>query len=755
MRRLAAAIFLLCALFTMSAAAQGDLGLCPYNDTTGRPPLLPRYEAYNQRLVLVDWTTGADHLTLESGLAQAWTLGWSADCRYLAAAVGSSTSMDTVVWDTVTGANMGRVPDARGQAHHITWGPGNLLMVETRSGAIIWNVPAGSQITLDVPFHTVQVRNFSRIRWDTENNQLVGNLAVGGRKVFDLTTGQEIALSPAAQYDKYQLVPTDERGVLLGGKRYDCRDIHWDFIGQERQIVIRANYDWRGTLAVVETNDEITWASSSGYSSDCRYASVILSKPDRRYETVIYDMRTLRRVAGFGEAYLVRHPFQWAPIGHQALIASKDGIYLWEVPSDTRSLLTDRVAPALSGWRRLGAWTSVEWDTVNNQIYMTLEADLGAVHRFNGATGQLIARYELKDFRAPPSYPPQGAAFEIIDGGQTLKMYSYYYPRVTMTLVDLGSGTVQKVPYEQSATQQRPVYGSTETVAPAAPINALSGRRSYMRGSDSMAGLPYAWRVERRAPNVPYDTSGFYDARQRRPDETIVIYEQATGETMIEIENPQAFRAYSDVMWSADGMWALAQTSRGYFAVDIANRTTVLLRSQIDPRKPYSPYWDFARGQIILNSWPGPIVYDLRTGEERKMLSMEIGGARDDCNSCSIAGVTADGRTLGISREGRFGLFDLDTLNGIFLDYDNYLSLHGKAFAISPDGQYAVVARDVVNVWNLTDLPANIENRDPVYRWSTSRVSHLRFIDNVTLEITTRGGDVFLLNVETGKRTNP
>jgi hypothetical protein len=276
--------------------------------------------------------------------------------------------MDTVVWDTINGAEVGRVPDARGQAHHITWGPGNLLVVETRSGAVLWNVPAGTQITLDVPFHTTRLRNFSRLRWDTEHNQLIGDLAVGGRKVFDLVSAQEVALSPAAQYTANQRTPSPERAVLIGGKLYDCSDLEFVYLVPERQIVIRAEnspYHSSETLAVLENGIDIVdviysrYDSTFRYAPDCRYASIVLRKPGNRFETVIYDLSELRRIASFGDAYLVKHPFEWSPDSRHALIASKDGVFLWNVATDTRTLLTENV---YVGWHDGTSW--LEPDTL-------------------------------------------------------------------------------------------------------------------------------------------------------------------------------------------------------------------------------------------------------------------------------------------------------------------------------------------------------------------------------------------------------
>ncbi len=97
-----------------------------------RPTLFPRYEPQNRRLLLVDWTTGAEVAVLGTELDDTLIRAWSVNCRYLAVATGSAESRDTVVYDTVDMRQVGSVPDARGAAHPITWGPGEFLVVEGR-----------------------------------------------------------------------------------------------------------------------------------------------------------------------------------------------------------------------------------------------------------------------------------------------------------------------------------------------------------------------------------------------------------------------------------------------------------------------------------------------------------------------------------------------------------------------------------------------------------------------------------------------
>ena len=179
------------ALIAAPAAAQDDNGIpgdCPYTDGAYyQPGVFPRYEFNNRRIVLVSWTTGEDVREIDTSLDAGGfhVLGWSADCRYLAVGLGAPDSIDTVIYDTITPQRMGTIPDAHGIPHTVTWGPGNYAVVETRGGAVLWHVPAGTQITLTDSYNTTTARNFSRLRWDAENSQLIANLAVGGRVVYD------------------------------------------------------------------------------------------------------------------------------------------------------------------------------------------------------------------------------------------------------------------------------------------------------------------------------------------------------------------------------------------------------------------------------------------------------------------------------------------------------------------------------------------------------------------------------------------
>lgn len=180
---------------SLAFAQDGIPDNCETALTPDQQAIFPRFENGGSRLTLVDWRSGATVNVLAEGIQGYATRGWSRDCRYLAVAEGATNEvLNTVVYDTVTTMRMGSVDDAHLQAHHITWGPDDYLIVETRNGAILWHVPSRTQTTLTQSFNPSTVRNFSQIAWNPNTHQIITDLAMGGREAYDLTSGQTITM---------------------------------------------------------------------------------------------------------------------------------------------------------------------------------------------------------------------------------------------------------------------------------------------------------------------------------------------------------------------------------------------------------------------------------------------------------------------------------------------------------------------------------------------------------------------------------
>lgn len=371
-----------------------------------------RYEPHNRRLVLVDWTTGDEIRTIANDLDNTIILGWSISCQYLAIATGESDSTDTVVWNVVTGERMGSVDDARHQTHYITWGPGDYLVVETRNGAILWHVPTYQQMTLTTHFDPVTVRNFSRLRWDNANGQLIANLSGGGRLVYDLSSGQEVPVV-AERTDTYPDEADSE--VTIGSAPYDCnggyrygyrywyqssfnapQQVFLDYSINTQQVAV-ALYNSRlpdEVLVVLENDMLPSFFDDRGWSADCRYvvASIGHVGSDSS-DTYVWDVTTGQRVGIIEDAREIVHPIIWHPNQPVLLVETRNGAILWHLPSNTQTLLDSGAETALAGRSDVRNFSTYTWS--NNALFFVPINDVNTVQVNHISTGESITSLTL------------------------------------------------------------------------------------------------------------------------------------------------------------------------------------------------------------------------------------------------------------------------------------------------------------------------------------------------------------------------
>lgn len=392
MRRVLLILIVLVSLFAAISVLADD-GIpdnCEYAaDEAGRT-LFARYESQNQRLVLVDWRTGAEVRTLATGLAETRIVAWSPSCRYLAVAVGHLESMDTMILDVVNGGEMGRVLDAHRQPHPVTWGPNDYVMVESRNGATLWHVPSGRRYLLEFEFNKGMLRNFERIRWDAAAGRVYLNSATSSRgfEVYDLATGQEIR-EPVI-YQSQQGMGNgaiDSTSGFLSAAR--CDNLTVDYRPQTREVVlIRDGQD----VQILDRGLYLVYHVS--FSPGCRFASAEVRQFNPEvdgYETYLFD-RSLRferedtifiwdldmgeRIAEFRNPYVNHYTpavLGWSPDGQWAFIKSSSGSYVVELETRQARILVLSKLPADSKYLFEGVYNApdVYWDFSHGQVIVT------------------------------------------------------------------------------------------------------------------------------------------------------------------------------------------------------------------------------------------------------------------------------------------------------------------------------------------------------------------------------------------------
>jgi WD40 repeat protein len=174
----------------MGVQAQSGDGI-PDNCETGNDSqraIFPRYVIPENRLILVDWTTGetVQELSSDFRASRFDVRGWSPNCRYLTVATNNYLFRDAelfLTWDVETGQRVG------GDFDVVLWSPTNeyALVGGTSSSLSIWNIATGELHPI-TPYY----ESFRNVYWDIARNEIIGvygNYALIG---FDLTTGAQI-----------------------------------------------------------------------------------------------------------------------------------------------------------------------------------------------------------------------------------------------------------------------------------------------------------------------------------------------------------------------------------------------------------------------------------------------------------------------------------------------------------------------------------------------------------------------------------
>ncbi len=476
----------------VSFAAHSQDGI-PDNCESVDNPIFPtnvfaRYEPASGRLALVDWNSGNDIFQIASDLDDTLIRGWSSNCHYLAVAIGNEQNRDTVVFDTQTGIEVGRVRDAQIRPHTITWGPDDFLIVETRSVAVLWDIRQNIQYRLDVGFNTTSHRNFSRIRWDSENKQVLFNLAVGGRVAYDLTTGQETVIAQSRP------------GVLtLGGESFVCSrvrqqplgatvpDLDIFFANDGNVLYIGSRYSneyrystSRESIHTLEAGTSYVDVIPLGWSANCRYVAAALNPDDgieNVYSTVIWDVIENRRVGELPDANGIPHSLMWDTAENHVLMQTRNGALLWNLQTNERILVNGdvrqqsdycssysdlcTVSPPLS-------FHTVYWDAGRQQLLAVPIQSPDTIVAYDVNTATEVERFQT-------------------DGGTDNNPVEFITSDDSRIMVSLANRTLTVINREQNNTSQ----------SFSVPVSTLEGRAAISLDNRYLAMLVnsqlYVW----------------------------------------------------------------------------------------------------------------------------------------------------------------------------------------------------------------------------------------------------------------------
>ena len=257
--------------------ADGSYYKCDNRASQYYRPVFPAFRKHT--LMLLQESTEKLVQTIESNIDELTFIGWSPDCRFLAAGIGPIENNTTVIWDLVNNVRKGVFRQkAEGATHYLYWdGSDEYILVKTLGGAFLWRLATDDQIPLP---HTSC--GFSQGAWDLSREQFLGVVIEDeptrcsayfrdqGVRVYDLRTGKEIFFfgNPGRGRGAFFELSSDGKQIKVYANDHEpFGSTVWD----------------RDTLSIVSVDVE----KFPGYNAD--YASESPISPDRHFLAVYYN----------------------------------------------------------------------------------------------------------------------------------------------------------------------------------------------------------------------------------------------------------------------------------------------------------------------------------------------------------------------------------------------------------------------------------------------------------------------------------
>jgi WD40 repeat protein len=682
-------VLTLLALVNVVGADNGIPGDCEYVGAAYQlPGVFPRYEANNQRLVLVNWNTGEDVRVIETALAapEFQITGWSPDCRFLTGAIGAADETglvywDTVIWDTTISARAGTFEDARRVPYPLTWDPTSAyLLVETRNGALVWNIVSGSRVQLtseaDGAAHSFRPGS---VQWDLGSGQLHAVLAItpfGASVTYNLQTGELVSI-----INRFgDAVPTDAPGVQLaqvsdegfygcslsGYRGHAPHNLRAVYQSYNRSIVLLEE-STREVVHMLETDVETPRFQTISWSPECRYLAGSYGTR-RDVQIVIWDATTGDRMGVFSDLVGYTPYLNWDPRGEYTVFRTRHGYFLWHIPSGLQAQLTTDY----------GGLYDLEWDYENGQLRGTRPTGIVAVYSLE--TGERLN--PLDDSQPYIGFGGVGRfPFAVVDGlyGCIFNQRgwfqpTYVYPRYSR-------------PAQRFVLEDR----STREIVQVIEESLMTSRFRVLSWSPDCRFVAAAL-----GPTSDMDT---------------VIWDITTNARVAVFENAQQHP--HRLSWDPSGSFVLVETRNGGYLLNLDTGERMLMNTNADDDGLNFHHigWDIANWQLLtvpIGAGNTVAAFDLQSGQQ-------IATYHNAERAAPVNFVLSpDNRYLLLytseweARDERpygLALWDRTTQTGVQLTMEPYINPYYSNTAFSGDGRYLVIAGSTsIFIWDMSGL---------------------------------------------------
>lgn len=292
------------------------------------------------------------------------------------------------------------------------------------------------------------------------------------------------------------------------------------------------------------------------------------------------------------------------------------------------------------------------------------------------------------------------------------------------------------------------------------------------------------------------------EARNQR----LVLVSLHTGDLVQELETSMDTGDLAWLDWSPDCRLLFGATGGDAIIWDAVNGGRLATFENVTVKNP--PYWNPERENLILETQQGSFLWNFRRGEPMLLnysgehcptrfryfnwqVEWDNAGnqvlvvptfvdgnvviAYDQTTAQQVAAfdnacqrgpvkfaITPDNQNVIVftSENEAFGgagkaitVWNRDTMTAITVDAGNQSAVLPSQLALSADGSLLVLARvGVMRVWDMTHLPAEISNRDPIRRYPVvPNTLNTRFVDATTIELVDFAGIITRWDLQTGE----
>ncbi len=307
-------------MFTAQMTRASD-NLCQWLQWKRSDGLRVIYQAYNQRLVLIDKNREVVQVIEEGLIARTFeVVNYSPNCRYLVGSIPAGKRFDTVIWD------LGSTPATRvaifegsfRDPYRVDWSPDSTYaVVSGREWADLLRLSDGNRARLTNKVISDCSRQMAGcvgnlyshygLDWHPEINQLQMTLTDGNRAIIDLNNGQPIDF----RNRQGESLPVDKATILREqmASPYGCTPTVQYQLYNKRLVLKSIS---TGELVdVIQSDLLLKQYDFLGWSPNCNYIATAIDVGNGLV-TVIWDTRSNNRVAELAYVRKNWRGFDWS-----------------------------------------------------------------------------------------------------------------------------------------------------------------------------------------------------------------------------------------------------------------------------------------------------------------------------------------------------------------------------------------------------------------------------------------------------------